>query len=79
MMGNYHVRFLGGKGVVTPLTYPVFRRENMLELFAKPILDVISTFIKNAGTKAKYKRSARAAVRLHWLLSKLAQRSETFI
>jgi hypothetical protein len=23
MMGNYHVRFLGGKGVVTPLTYPV--------------------------------------------------------
>ena len=33
MMGNYHVRFLGGKGVVTPLTYPVspcdicYRRE----------------------------------------------------
>ena len=25
MMGNYHVRFLGGKGVVTPLTYPVRR------------------------------------------------------
>ena len=23
MMGNYHVRFLGGKGAVTPLTYPV--------------------------------------------------------
>ena len=23
MMGNYHVRFLEGKGVVTPLTYPV--------------------------------------------------------
>ena len=23
MMGNYHVRFLGGKGVVTPPTYPV--------------------------------------------------------
>lgn len=23
MMGNYHVRFLGGKGVVTPLPYPV--------------------------------------------------------
>ena len=28
MMGNYHVRFLGGKGVVTPLTYPV-REEEM--------------------------------------------------
>jgi len=23
MMGNYHVRFLGGKGAVRPLTYPV--------------------------------------------------------
>jgi len=22
-MENYHARFLGGKGVVTPLTYPV--------------------------------------------------------
>jgi len=28
MMGNYHVRFLGGKGAVTPLTYPV-REEKM--------------------------------------------------
>ena len=27
MMGNYHVRFLGGKGVVTPLTYPVYKRK----------------------------------------------------
>ena len=23
MSGNYHVRFLGGKGAVRPLTYPV--------------------------------------------------------
>jgi len=23
MSGNYHVRFLGGKGAVKPLTYPV--------------------------------------------------------
>ena len=29
-MGNYHVRLLGGKGVVTPLTYPVrIRRVKM--------------------------------------------------
>lgn len=24
VVGNYNVRFLGGKGVVTPSTYPVF-------------------------------------------------------
>jgi hypothetical protein len=24
MMGNYHVRFLGGKGAEKPLTYPVW-------------------------------------------------------
>ena len=23
MKGNFHVRFLGGKGVVIPLTYPI--------------------------------------------------------
>ena len=32
MMGNYHVRFLGGKGVVTPLTYPVWNN-NLLNIF----------------------------------------------
>jgi hypothetical protein len=25
MMGNYHVRFLGGKGAERPLTYPVLK------------------------------------------------------
>jgi len=28
MMGNYHVRFLGGKGAVMPLTYPVLMNES---------------------------------------------------
>jgi hypothetical protein len=33
MSGNYHVQFLGGKGAVKPLTYPVLqcqlaRKEN---------------------------------------------------
>ena len=26
VMGNYHARFLGEKGAVTPLTYPVWSR-----------------------------------------------------
>jgi hypothetical protein len=26
-MGNYHARFLGGKGAEKPLTYPVFLDE----------------------------------------------------
>ena len=32
MSGNYQVRFLGGKGVVRPLTYPVLQFVNYNEL-----------------------------------------------
>jgi len=43
MMGNYHVRFLGGKGAERPLTYPVplkFRVTNMNGTFFNTILSV---------------------------------------
>lgn len=51
----------------------------MLELFTTPIFEIMTFFIKNAGTKSGYKKSARAAIRLYWLLSKLEEHSETFV
>ena len=32
MRGNAHVRFLGGKGVVIPPTYPISHSEELLNL-----------------------------------------------
>jgi len=35
MMGNYHVRFLGGKGAERPRTYPVQDEINIITSFAE--------------------------------------------
>lgn len=45
MMGNYHVRFLGGKGAVTPLTYPVGFKEYMDNL--KRAIRLLDEIIEN--------------------------------
>lgn len=30
MMGNYQVRFLGGKGAAMPPTYPIIKKDEIL-------------------------------------------------
>lgn len=59
--------------------YSLFKELHMLELFVKPIFEVITFFIKNAGTNIGYKKSSRAVIRLYWLLSKLEKHSETLV
>jgi len=35
MMGNYHVRFLGGKGAAMPPTYPIFNTPKIFTHYFK--------------------------------------------
>jgi hypothetical protein len=40
----------------------------MLELFTKSILELADLILKNRGPRAKMRKSARAALRFHWIL-----------
>ncbi len=45
MMGNYHVRFLGGKGAMRPLRYPIFSRGyNLTLIVARKIANEIRMY-----------------------------------
>ena len=63
MMGNYHVRFLGGKGVVTPLTYPVFENR-IMSMFCKHTKKPIS----EEGVPEPVKEAAKAALRRYLVI-----------
>lgn len=51
----------------------------MLEIFIKPFIEIIELLLKSKDPKSRARRSARAAVRLHWLLSWVETHSEDFI
>ena len=44
MMGNYHVRFLGGKRGASPLPYPVYRKMHM-KIYGRLLVIVLLTLL----------------------------------
>ena len=62
-MGNYHAGFLGGKGAVTPLTYPVLdlRLLLCLETIGRPEnFSIVFVYLNKIGYNSDYQSGTKS-------------------
>src|ERR1700758_2699878 len=52
---------------------------SLLEVFTKPILEIVEIILKNRNPRRRMQKSARALVRIHWMLTRLEAYSFDFI